>query len=200
MLILSTPGLVEELRAELQASGFSSTPAADLHNIVPSRLPLLRSCYFETIRMHVVSSSIREVLADTEVITKPDAADSNGEARAYMLKKCGVVNMPSSMLHFNPDINPEPEKFIPKRFVPKEQGGLGQNTASSTRGFGGGASYCPGRVFAERQIVGFLATILSNFDIWVENEGSWALPKTAEFDDVSKSKHAALGMKALGGS
>ena len=172
-------------------------PTADLHEIVPSQLPLLRSCYFETIRMHTVSASIREVLKDTEVITKPNGASSDGEAHTYTLKKGGVVNMPSSMLHFDPDVNPDPEEFMPKRFVSKEQGGMGQNPATSTRGFGGGASYCPGRIFAERQIVGYLAIIISEFDIWIDNEGSWQLPKTAEFDNVSKSKHAVLGMKAL---
>lgn len=195
--ILSIPGLIDEIRKEIQASGLPTTPAADLHKIIPAQLTLLRSCYFETIRMHTVSASIREVLEDTEVVTKPDSTSSEGEAHTYTLKKGGVVNMPSSMLHYNPDFNPDPEKFMPKRFVSKEQGGLGQKTATSTRSFGGGASYCPGRIFAERQIVGYLAIIISTFDIWIDNEGSWQLPKTAEFDDVSKSKHAVLGMKAL---
>ena len=147
--------------------------------------------------MHTVSASIREVLEDTEIVTKSNGASSDGEAHTYTLKKGGVVNMPSSMLHFNPDVNPDPEQFIPKRFVSKEEGGMGQNTSTSTRGFGGGASYCPGRIFAERQIVGYLAIIISKFDIWIDNERSWQLPKTAEFDNVSKSKHAVLGMKAL---
>lgn len=141
--------------------------------------------------------SLREVLEDTELITKPNAADSAGQTRTYTLKKGGVVNMPSNMLHFNPDVNPHPEQFVPKRFVSKEQGGMGQNTATSTRGFGGGANYCPGRVFAERQIVGFLAMRISRFEIWIDNEKSWQLPKTAEFEEVSKTKHAILGMKAI---
>ncbi|KAG8534021.1 uncharacterized protein KY384_000863 [Bacidia gigantensis] len=195
--ILYVPGLVDDLRAEMNASGFSAAPDSEKYKFVPHGLPLLRSCYFEAIRMHTVSASIREVLEETSITTKPAGPDQ--QPRTYTLKKGGVVNMPSSALHYNEKINPQPETFIPRRFVSKEDGGMGQNPQTSTRGFGGGSSYCPGRIFAERQIVGFVATLLQGFDVEVVDGEKWKFPKSAEFDDVSNSPRAMLSLKARDG-
>ena len=189
--ILSIDGLQSELVSEIKASGFSTASPEDIPKILPHGLPLLRSCYWEAVRMHVVAASVREVMETTTINTKPTPTSPE---HTYTLRKGEVVNMPSVMLHFNPDVNPDPDTFQPKRFLSKEQGGWGQNPATCTRGFGGGASYCPGRVFAERQIVGFLATLLWEYEC--DFEGKWKLPMTAEFDDVSKTKpRAFLRMK-----
>ena len=72
----------------------------------------------------------------------------------------------------------------------KESGGLGQNSSTCTRGFGGGTSYCPGRVFAERQILGNLACLFGGFEVGVK--GELKLPATAEFETVAKTKPRAV--------
>jgi len=74
--------------------------------------------------------------------------------------------MPSSLLHHDPNIHVDPEISNPKRFLSKELGGLGTTVNSATlRPFGGGQSYCPGRPFAEKQVVGFLAMLVATFDV-----------------------------------
>lgn len=191
MRILTSPGLVEDLRSEIESSGLAKAEPAEMFEIIPSGLPLLRSCFFETIRMHSVGASIREVMEPTELTTK-STADS--PSRVYQLKKGGVVNMPPSMLHYDTSVNPDPETFHPRRFLTRELGGEGQNPLSCTRGFGGGTSYCPGRVFAERQIIGFLALFFLHFDVGFANE-DWVIPRTNDFDDVAKSTRARLTLR-----
>lgn len=159
--------------------------------IVPSGLPLLRSCMYETMRMHTVAASVREVLETTDISVK----DTNTtDLRTYRLKKGNVINMPCIMLHYNEQVNPNPMSFIPKRFVPKELGGLGQNISTCTRGFGGGTSYCPGRMFAERQIIGCLAVLFLHFDVSIAND-DWEYPVSAEFDTVGTTPRAFLDLK-----
>ena len=189
--ILNSPGLVDEIRHELETSGFSSATADDMPNIIPSRVPLLRSCMYEAMRMHTVAASVREVLETTDITVK-DAKTS--DTRTYRLKKGNVINMPSVILHYNEQVNPNPMDFTPKRFVPKELEGLGQNTSTSTRGFGGGTSYCPGRIFAERQIIGCMAVLFWHFDVSIANE-DWEYPISAEFDAVGKTPRVLLDLK-----
>ena len=182
------PGLLAELRRELDQAGLCSGDEVDMLNTVPDQLPRLRACYQETLRLHNVSASVREVLENTTVTSRPV---DESEPRTYTLKSGAVVNMPSTMLHFDESVNPDPDRFNPKRFLAAELGGMGQNPSTTSRPFGGGVSYCPGRIFAERQIMGFLAVLLSRFDVSIAND-SWVMPRTAEFDDVAKCPPAQL--------
>ena len=120
MRILTSPGLVEDLRPEIETSSFAKAESAEMYEIVPSGLSLLRSCYYETIRMHTVAASIREVMEPTELATK-STVDSSSQV--YQLKKGGIVNMPPTMLHYRTSVKPDPEIFQPRRFLAKELGG-----------------------------------------------------------------------------
>lgn len=144
--------------------------------------------------MHNIATSIRQVMESTTVTSR--AAD--GTIRDYTLQKGGIVNLPATLLHFNPTVNPDPDRFDPKRFLSADLGGSGQNPATGIRPFGGGASYCPGRVFAERQIMGFVAMLLSRFDLALHDDGSWEIPQTAEFNDVAGTPRATVSMLRRG--
>lgn len=96
--------------------------------------------------------------------------------------------MPSSLLHHNPETHTNPEIFDATRFLSKKLGGKGISCmAKELRPFGGGISYCPGRLFAEKQVVGFLALLLSHFDI-IRVGKEVEIPRNADFFYVTKQK------------
>ncbi|KAI9847047.1 MAG: hypothetical protein M1838_001059 [Thelocarpon superellum] len=197
--ILTIPGLYEAVRAELKAAAFSSLSDEDLVSLIPAGLPLMRSVFFEGQRWHSGSLIMREVVEPTEIVSKAPVPDQ--EDKVYQLKKGAVVNMPSMLLHFDPDVHPDPETFNPKRFLSPELGGLGASTSAGIRSFGGGVSYCPGRVFAERQVIGFLAFLLSDYDVTFAND-TWVMPEGHDIEQVARLPRAELNIarRAKGGS
>lgn len=185
--ILTTPGLVKGLRAELAAANFSTT-APDHHTTTfPAAFPLLRSVFWETLRVHNTSGTIREVIVPTEF------ESSSGET--YSFKTGGVVTFQSGLLHMDPKIHPDPTAFRPQRFMIKELGGEGEDEKKTLKPFGGGVSYCPGRIFAEKQIMAYWAVLIWRFEMEiVNNEGKekWQFPNNSDFYDVAKSKRATI--------
>jgi cytochrome P450 len=125
--------------------------------------------------------TIREVHADTTIV-----GDST-----WKLKKGSIVTMPSSLTHRSPQLFDKPEEFHIKRFLPVELGGEGADPKKGVRPFGGGASYCPGRVFAEKQVMGFLAVVIGRYEIRIV-EGEEVVHPNLDFDNVVKQKPVKL--------
>lgn len=138
-------------------------------------------------RHHSQSSGIREVLAPTSLVT---------EHGTYNLPTGSVVNIQSGLLHKNGEIHPNPEEFRPLRFVAKEMGGDGENWTKTLRPFGGGTSYCPGRVFAEKQIMGFLAAVAWRLDVKFVNEEGFVAPHCADFEYVAAQPRAIMELRS----
>lgn len=44
-------------------------------------------------------------------------------------------------------------------------------SGATLRPFGGSVSYCPGRVFAEKQVVGFLAAVAGRYEFALAGDG-----------------------------
>jgi cytochrome P450 len=124
---------------------------------------------------------------------------ATGVPRVYELRKGAVIAMPSSLLHHDLAIHVEPEVFNPERFLPRDLGGMGTQVSSATlRPFGGGISYCPGRVFAEKQVTGFLAGFLVRYNFTVAGGGrveAVEVPKNADFFYVTKEKNIELVLR-----
>jgi cytochrome P450 len=133
-----------------------------------------------------VTNAIREVLEPTE-ITLSD--------RTWKLEQGGVVTLPSCLVHMNPELHPEPHVFKPRRFMPKDLGGDGENHTKTLKPFGGGTSYCPGRVFAEKQVMGFLAEMCWRYDFTVLDKETFEIPDNADFHYAVKCPRATLEIK-----
>lgn len=173
--LLSIPGLVSDVRAELESVGYPSLQPSEHITVIPSRVPLLRSIYFESLRVHINAVNIREVIA-------PTALEASG--RTWQLEAGGVVTLAGTLLHVDAELHPQPEKFQPRRFMDRELGGGGKNAAKYTRPFGGGTSYCPGRVFAEKQIIGFLAALVMRYEMRIVSE-EFEIPRDSDLDYVA---------------
>lgn len=92
----------------------------------------------------------------------------------YLLKKGSIVVIPNRAVHFDPDIwGSDVEKFDEKRFAKPPPNSHDRHTnkasnkVSSTayRGFGGGATICPGKHFAIEGIAVFVALVVLKYDI-----------------------------------
>ena len=78
----------------------------------------------------------------------------------------------------------------------KELGGKGENFTKGVRPFGGGVSYCPGRVFAEKQIMAFLAGVADRLEVEViggrpKSQGGkgrkeWKHPGNADLEVIAR--------------
>lgn len=173
--LLSIPDLISDVRAELERVGYPSLQPSEHITVIPAKVPLLRSIYYESLRVHINAVNIREVMAPTSLIT---------DRRTWQLEAGGVVTLAGTLLHEDADLHPQPHRFQPRRFMDKELGGGGENAAKYTRPFGGGTSYCPGRVFAEKQIVGFLAALVWRYEMRIVTKG-FEIPRNSDLEYVA---------------
>lgn len=187
--LLSIPGLISEVRAELEGVGYPSLQPSEYVTVIPSKVPLLRSLYFESLRVHINAVGIREVLAPTDLVT---------ETRTWKLEKGAVVTLAGTLLHEDEEFHPHAEQFQPKRFMDKELGGGGEDAAKYTRPFGGGTSYCPGRVFAEKQILGFLAAMVMRFDMEIVTK-DYVIPRNSDLEFVAACPPVYIEIKKRAG-
>jgi cytochrome P450 len=173
--MLSNPGLVPEVRVELESVGYPALQPSEYVTVIPSKVPLLRSIYFESLRVHINAVNFREVLEHTDLVT---------EGHTWKLEKGGVVTLAGTVLQEDEELHPQPKQFQPKRFMDKDLGGGGENAAKYMKPFGGGTSYCPGRVFAEKQIIGFLAAVVMRYDMKIVTK-DYVIPRNSDLEFVT---------------
>jgi cytochrome P450 len=170
--IYSTPGLVEELRKEIAFAVRISIPnppqitAFDV--LVLSRdCPLLRSAMLETFRLSNEPTSIRYV-------ARPVKVEDGGHN--HQLKAGTWVSVPHGVIQKDPAIFPDPNKFLPERFL-ETDAETGHRVARYGRltPWGLGPGICKGRSFAEKEILTIAAAIVSLWDI-TPASGAWKIP------------------------
>jgi cytochrome P450 len=127
--IIIQPGLIASIRTEISQSGYPTLPCSQRLSLFPASLPLLRSTFWESLRMYNVGVNIREVRYPTEF--------PSSDGKTYNLKVGGVVTIPSGTIHMDPTLHPSPEEFHPHRFMDKSLGGDGENASKTLKAFGG---------------------------------------------------------------
>lgn len=114
-----------------------------------SSCPLLDSCYFETLRLGGGTVSVRTVMSPITIGGK-DLQTGND---VLILHKA---------MHSNENVWGESHaSFNPERFLKDKK--LSTNAAYVP--FGGGNTYCPGRVIIRKEIYIFLAMLFDRMDI-----------------------------------
>jgi len=168
--IYSQTSLLEELRSTFHELIHSSRTSDGKTNFVVdfaeviSGCPLLGSIIQETLRVQSTNASGRVVLKDTWV-------------DQYFLKKDSILLIPSAELHSNAEVwGSSFSQFDPRRFLDR----LGDNhtrvPASAYRSFGSGASVCPGRHLATKEIMSVLITMVLMYDLTPTGNASWRMP------------------------
>lgn len=114
-----------------------------------SNSPVVDAVLQETLRLKNGAGALRTVVQDTTIGSK-------------VLQKGNTVMIPFRQLHTNENVwGPTVNQFDPDRFNKKKT--LSRNP--SYRPFGGGATYCPGRLLAREQVLGFIAIFFHRFHV-----------------------------------
>ncbi|KAK8108112.1 uncharacterized protein PG998_010125 [Apiospora kogelbergensis] len=170
LLLHSHPGLIEDIRKEIDACTETSSPAnggtaiksLDIATL-KENCPLLLSSYQEGLRYTSMGTSVREVMEDTYL-------------EGFLLKKGAMLQMPSRVIHQDAGLwGPDVTQFNPRRFLAEEK----KNRPSDVcfRAFGGGKTLCPGRHFATNEILAVVALFIARFDMKPVG-GAWKHPST----------------------
>jgi len=184
--IFADPDLLRDIRAELENTDGIISVRNDGERVInasalKTKTPLLNSVFRETLRVKAPGGSVRLVLEDTII------------ANQYLLKKGSIVQIPGSMIHNDAHIwGPDVQEFNPRRFEKSISGMVVENGSTSAakkekavhpsafRGFGGGSSLCPGRHFAQLEILGFTAMLVLAFEIGPVEGDKLVLPRPVE--------------------
>jgi cytochrome P450 len=188
--LFSRPEILTEVREEIEKAvtitssegkGYSETRTIHVETF-KSCAPVLLSTYRETLRLVANLSSVRKVLSDTLI------------ADRYLLRKDSIVQIASGLIHTDPSIwGSDAAEFNPRRFLTTtsessfSKAQVTEKTATvplppnvpsaAFRAFGGGSVICPGRHFAQTEIVGFVAAVVMGFDLEKEGGGTMEVPE-----------------------
>lgn len=174
--VFSRPELVEELRSEgLAAVDRDGNTATINVDVLTEKCPLLYSAYRETIRVTNRAPISRRVTEDT-IIT-------NGKGLSYGLK--GETDLMCSMgvLHTDEKVwGPDARQFDAARFQRMDDGPASEAKAkrAAFAPFGGGKHLCPGRKFAQAEILGLTLALVMGYDVLPAKGEDWssiALPE-----------------------
>ena len=127
----------------------------------------LESAFKETLRLYQGNLTTRYVVKDFELTTKE---------QTYVIEKGSKLMVWWGVLHRDPGVFENPDKFQFDRFVGKTMKDFSYGdgrmlTHEPIVPFGGGGQYCPGRKFASYETRLYLAMMMQAFDIqFVEGE------------------------------
>ncbi|XP_025035793.1 cytochrome P450 7A1 isoform X1 [Pelodiscus sinensis] len=155
----------EELQKTLESAGEKITldgKHISLDRKQMDNMPVLDSIIKEAMRLSSASMTVRVANEDFTLHLDNDS---------YNIRKDDVVALYPQLLHFDPDIYPDPLTFKYNRYLDE----TGEEKTNFYRNghklryyympFGTGIAKCPGRLFAVHEIKQFLILVLSYFEI-----------------------------------
>lgn len=165
LYILDRPDLLARIRAEAEGAAViedNNGKRSATFNIADfeEKLPLLVSCYRETLRLANQTLSMRRILEDTSITTP--------EGTTYILKKGTDLQLPAGVAHYEDSVwGADVNVFNPERFLPSSKGNFEEERKRKAAyiPFGGGRHLCPGRNLAFAEIIGFASALLLGFEI-----------------------------------
>ena len=162
-LLFSHPGLVEEIRGEIDAcvETDGNTKIVDITTL-KSSCPLLLSAYQEVLRHRSMGTSVREVMEDTQL-------------DQWLLRKGAMIQMPSRVIHQDTALwGDDAADFNPRRFLAENRQSRAKDVCF--RAFGGGKTLCPGRHFSTNEILAVVAVFVARLEMKVAGNGKWEMP------------------------
>ena len=155
--------------------------------------PLFNSAFRETLRLSAGLNSNRYVAKDTTIT-------NNATGESYLLKKDSMVQIAGNVIHFQSLWGSDADSFNPRRFMAsgekaRSEVGYGKPLdpaapfrdpdgklhSSAYRSFGGGNNICPGRHFAQTEILALASLFVAGFEM--ECVGSPGKYKAPAFED-----------------
>ena len=183
--IYSRPSLLSSIRAEI-APYISPLPkATGLHFDIEGltkQCPLIKATFYETMRVNMSGLGIRSVVQDlTLTESSSDASLFNKTApQSYSIPAGSMLVLANGSMQQDPRLFPAPHIFDPERFLfpidpehPEKKHAVMKNLNT----FGGGTYKCKGRMFAEKEMVLFVAGILHLWDLEMADGGEITIPE-----------------------
>ncbi|KAL4935891.1 cytochrome P450 [Aspergillus oleicola] len=142
--VVTNPEVTNEVRAEIDAVvGLDRLPTMDDQN----NLPLLQAFINELMRWR-----------GTPPLSMPYQGQEDVEYNGYCIPSNALVIANQWSLNMDPEIYPEPERFLPQRWIDNAK-------LQKPFLFGHGRRVCPGEEFARNSLFITFAQILWAFDI-----------------------------------
>jgi cytochrome P450 len=160
--VLTNPEYTSRVQAEISAittitTGIEGRTATLNIKQLEKSCPFLNACLQETLRLYFHSVGNRRVMQDTKI--------QDAEGRKYLLKKGCNIQWPPSVTHFVSDVwGSDVESFKPERVLdatPQDK----KNRRGSMLSFGGGKNLCPGRKFAQTEVLGYVGVVALGFEV-----------------------------------
>ena len=156
MEMVREPSLLQRVRCEVQTAMISDPKSKSALDIDISKLvslPLLKSVYNECLRLHSSIPISRRLREDVEI-------------DGYTLKANNFILAPSWLSHINEKVwahqGHSAREFWAERFMQKETQKVKLGDYCP---YGGGNVICPGRFFAEREILAAVAMVVTLYDM-----------------------------------
>lgn len=183
--ISADPSLVQQIRNETSPYAKATQPPQTLAIAEPPQLsidanglvkscPLLKACFHECVRLHSTPTSVRS-------ITKTFEATSPTSDSSHILEAGKFVAAPLHLHHHDPSIFESPYIFQPSRFLPDNTKRIKDTTmADKLKPWGIGSSACPGRAYAEKEVLAYVAGIFALWDFEPTDRRGWVVPGQRE--------------------
>lgn len=155
------PEVMARVRAELDEVLGPDPDATPTFEQVP-KLRYLRRVVDETLRLWPTAPGFARTPRETTTIGVDGSADVPG-GLSMTPEDSALVFIP--LLHRDPEVWPDPERFDPDRFLPEHNRA---RPAHAYKPFGTGERACIGRQFALHEAVIVLAKLLHHFDLTPE--------------------------------
>ena len=193
--VYSTPSLLRDLRTEISPFVEADKSDAELSMKSPPKVtidmkglqqscPLFQAVFLETMRFNSLSSSTKKIVEPFSVTESSVDADIQGHEvpRTYGFRANEILWVPHAVHQKDQRYWPNPMSFNPKRFFAddydeaRKDGKLGVDYRTM-KVWGGGASMCKGKGFAEGEVAVFAAAILMLWDVEkIGDDGQWLDP------------------------
>lgn len=177
--VYSSPHVLTELRRELSTilTTTKDPNGTTIHTIdvtqIKANCHLLTSTFKEVLRFRAMGNSVRQVMEDTILDGK------------YLLKKDGIVQMPSLVVHTDKEIwGNDVGDFNHRRFTKhwdaaRKSKDIKRPSPAAFRAFGGGHTLCPGRHFATTEILAIVVMFIMRYEL-KPTQGHWTAPTCAK--------------------
>lgn len=199
--IYQRPELREAILQEIAPFASLTAVASDLPVSEPPKLslnldgllhacPLLKASYYETLRLEAPGTSYKSVVESFQVTESVEDAALAGKSQpqTYRFEKGELICIPHGVHCVDELYWEDARRFEPRRFFvadsatdEKMEGEKGKRERKtkvdmgSMKVFGGGATMCKGRAFAEREVLLFVAGVLVGWDVEPAG-GQWKDP------------------------
>ena len=200
--IISSPSLLRIIREEIAPFAIShsspngkNTLTLDADRLVKS-CPNLKATFFEIMRLYTAGTSYKKVLQSLTLTESPEDAAAFGKPRpqTYHIPQGDYLIIPHATMQTDPRLWKDPERFDHTRFLVEGEKGLSADIGNLNP-FGGGYSVCKGRLFAEREVLLFIAGFVQAWE-WEPVDEVWRLPGKAYNGTGSANPVGSVRVKA----